>query len=439
MRTSARQHLFGNNCSSGRELDSIQQLSPRLTANTAYNTHCHAEVDFDNNVSLERQSSDNSCCAPCSSDNTHFSLDNNSDNTSADSVLHKPQEFFYDDPSSDQDIDELSDSDNECMSDQSVEFSDDSSAESFLQSEAGSELSDPELSDDEVISDDEDKNVYSQIELNALCFVSYFLRHNSSGIAIKDLLNLLQVLCPESSQFKDITYDKIMSLAGNTNCKVVDYCHICNRAFPEDPDVFRCETNRCTGLRYKGEVTAQQKAGRQTRNSFVLADVEKQLQFILERKGVWSSIQNTKCRISQSGACTEVTDISDGQFYRSLCRPGHFLSNPNTVSALFNTDGIPLYNSSNVKLWPVFLAINELPPSCRFARENMILAAIWQGKDKPPFHQYMCAFGEQMSKLYEIGVQVKPFNSAEVLNVRLGVFVATMDLQAELCSEYDNA
>ncbi|XP_060578738.1 uncharacterized protein LOC132735764, partial [Ruditapes philippinarum] len=237
VRTSARQHLFGNNCSSGRELDSIQQLSPRLTANTAYNTHCHAEVDFDN-VSLERQSSDNSCCAPCSSDNTHFSLDNNSDNTSADSVLHKPQEFFYDDLTSDQHIDDFSDSDNECMSDQSVEFSDDSSAESFLQSEAGSELSDLELSDDNVISDDEDKNVYSQIELNALCFVSYFLRHNSSGIAIKDLLNLLQVLCPESSQFKDITYDRIMSLAGNTNCKVVDYCHICNRAFPEDPDVF---------------------------------------------------------------------------------------------------------------------------------------------------------------------------------------------------------
>ena len=67
-----------------------------------------------------------------------------------------------------------------------------------------------------------------------------------------------------------------------------------------------------------------------------------------------------------------------------------------------------MYNSSNVKLWPVFLAINELNPSSRFARENMILAAIWQGKNKPPFSQYMAAFGEEMVPLYYEGFSIHP-------------------------------
>ncbi|VDI83192.1 Hypothetical predicted protein [Mytilus galloprovincialis] len=74
---------------------------------------------------------------------------------------------------------------------------------------------------------------------------------------------------------------------------------------------------------------------------------------------------------------------------------------------------------------------NELPLSSGFSRENMILAAICQGKDKPPFSQYMCAFGEQMCKLYVDGMNIKPFGSNASLDVRLAVFVGTMDLQAK--------
>jgi hypothetical protein len=42
---SARQHLFGNNCSQSQELDGIQQLSPRLSAATDYSPQFTSEVD----------------------------------------------------------------------------------------------------------------------------------------------------------------------------------------------------------------------------------------------------------------------------------------------------------------------------------------------------------------------------------------------------------
>lgn len=324
---------------------------------------------------------------------------------------------------------DVSDTESDVSTEKSDVFTESSDVDS---SEEDSDLILPDCDmTDEFSHESSDHCLYSETELNALCLVSYVLRHNSSGIAIQDLLDLLRILCPASSQFKEITYDKVMSIAGQANCKAIDYCSICGQRFPEDPDIFRCTTESCTGFRYKGNLHAQQKADRQAKNSFIIADVEKQIQYILERKGSWENIQCTKMRIAKNPACSSKTDISDGKFYRMLCQPGQFLDSLNNISALFNTDGINLYSSSNVKLWPIFLAINELAPSSRFSRENMILAAIWQGKDKPPFGQYMCAFGEKMCSLYKDGIIVKPYGAIESLKVRLAVFVSTMDLQAK--------
>ena len=49
------------------------------------------------------------------------------------------------------------------------------------------------------------------------------------------------------------------------------------------------------------------------------------------------------------------------------------------ITLTMNTDGVPLYNSSSVSLWPVFLEINELPPSERSLIQNMIIWGLWQG------------------------------------------------------------
>ena len=55
------------------------------------------------------------------------------------------------------------------------------------------------------------------------------------------------------------------------------------------------------------------------------------------------------------------------QNIRNLSKMEDFL--PMKITLLFNTDGIPLYKSSKVNIWPVFLAINELPPEERFAKK----------------------------------------------------------------------
>ncbi len=102
------------------------------------------------------------------------------------------------------------------------------------------------------------------------------------------------------------------------------------------------------------------------------------------------------------------------------------------MSAIFNTDGVPSYSSSGTKLWPIFLALHELPPAVRFAKGNMILAGLWQGKGNPPFFQYMAEFGEEMFRLFTRGIVISPPDVlGKSVPVRLGMFLGIMDLQAK--------
>lgn len=78
--------------------------------------------------------------------------------------------------------------------------------------------------------------------------------------------------------------------------------------------------------------------------------------------GVWQVFQETKSRPRTS----EIKDITDGEEYRKQCQPGVFLADPNNFSLIFNTDGIPLFKSSGVRIWPIYLAVNELPPCKRY-------------------------------------------------------------------------
>lgn len=63
-----------------------------------------------------------------------------------------------------------------------------------------------------------------------------------------------------------------------------------------------------------------------------------------------------------------VTYMMGGYNYAEHSSPGGFLNkttNPANLSFMINTDGVALFRSSNKDIWPIFLTINELPPSVR--------------------------------------------------------------------------
>lgn len=69
-------------------------------------------------------------------------------------------------------------------------------------------------------------------------------------------------------------------------------------------------------------------------------------------------------RVGGGDGC--IHDIYDGSEYRKRVQSG-FLSSVSNVSLLMNTDGV---QSSKREVWPIWLAINELPPNLRFISDN---------------------------------------------------------------------
>ena len=68
---------------------------------------------------------------------------------------------------------------------------------------------------------------------------------------------------------------------------------------------------------------------------------------------------NFAARLSSSSG---VSDVYDGLKYKRQV----FLKNCNNISFIVNADGVAIFRSSKKSLWPVWLVVNELPPSERY-------------------------------------------------------------------------
>ena len=73
-------------------------------------------------------------------------------------------------------------------------------------------------------------------------------------------------------------------------------------------------------------------------------------------------------KYKRSTSTYEIRDVYDGLKYSVHCQPGQFLcqeTNPANVSFILNKDGFAIFRSSSTDIWPVFIAVNELPSDVR--------------------------------------------------------------------------
>ena len=70
-----------------------------------------------------------------------------------------------------------------------------------------------------------------------------------------------------------------------------------------------------------------------------------------------------------------INDVKDGLLYNSFkfANP-----NDNVYSLTMNTDGISLCDKSNLSIWPVFFAINEISIESRYYIDNVISVMYYQ-------------------------------------------------------------
>ena len=120
------------------------------------------------------------------------------------------------------------------------------------------------------------------------------------------------------------------------------------------------------------------------------------------------------------------TDIYDGRVYQQHVASG-FLSQRDNISMIFNTDGVPVFRSSNFAFWPQYLLINELPSKIRYtcstcklcymhvryaflciraAKENRLLAGLWYGAIKPEMTLFLKPMAKALQRLHTEGTSL---------------------------------
>ena len=76
-------------------------------------------------------------------------------------------------------------------------------------------------------------------------------------------------------------------------------------------------------------------------------------------------------------------DIWDAQILKELYNKGEFFYRKHHIALALSVDGVALYKSSSITLYPVLIVILNLPPNIRMNAENMILAGLYVGPKKP--------------------------------------------------------
>ena len=94
-----------------------------------------------------------------------------------------------------------------------------------------------------------------------------------------------------------------------------------------------------------------------------------------------------------------------------------------------STDGIPMFKSASVSLWPVSFVILNLPPAVRMNSENIVLPGFWIGS-KPPMKYLLGPIVENLNALSSSGLEIKT-STTSLCIVYFKLVLATFDLPAK--------
>ena len=143
---------------------------------------------------------------------------------------------------------------------------------------------------------------------------------------------------------------------------------------------------------------------------------------------------------SQSSTGSEtLQDVWDGSALRPLCSRGRFFSSADNLALSLSTDGVPMFKSSPVSIWPVYLVILNLPAHMRMNSENVILCGLWLGPTKPIINLLLKPIASLLNMLSTLGMKVKTSLGYSTIRARLvmGVFDLPA-MAAVLCAKQYN-
>ena len=207
-----------------------------------------------------------------------------------------------------------------------------------------------------------------------LLIALFITKHNLVSDAVQQLLNIFAYILPPENKVCSTVYAYKMYFKDLKNPLRYHYfCPHCLGCVADKTSV-ECSYNFC------------RKSFRGVKLPYFLEiPVTEQIKSFFLQRGFFSSIQG---RFKKVKHVKTYEDIYDGELYTNLFGNNGPLSKPENISFGLNTDGAPVFKSSNVSIWPLMMTINELDLKQRMKSENMLLAGLWFGNQKPA----MCTF-----------------------------------------------
>lgn len=243
-----------------------------------------------------------------------------------------------------------------------------------------------------------------------IVILSLLIRYQLTGSCLASILEVIAMHCIQPNLCKKTLYF-FKKFFRNIGVPLVRhyYCSKCLKKLPS-------RSSKCTKCKkFKGI------------SYLIEIPLLTQLQVFFKRPGFFASLSHRFTRKKQNEDNLE--DIYDGKIYKKLSKNGNILSSVNNISLMWNTDGVPLFKSSKISIWPFYFTINELPFAERIKKENMILAGLWFGPSKPSPNLFLQFLQESLQKLYN-GVNFTIHGKTNKVKVRGIVICGTCDSPA---------
>ncbi|XP_056009246.1 uncharacterized protein LOC130046297 isoform X1 [Ostrea edulis] len=223
-----------------------------------------------------------------------------------------------------------------------------------------------------------------------LLFTSFCMKHNISSDVILQLLNIFSYVLPSGHSLCTSLYDYKKFFVNLKNPLIKHfYCPYC-LGYLHSCTEQECPYDFCGKLISENEIMY-----------FLEMPVDSQLRNLFSQQGFYEKLNH---RFQRENIQEKYGDVYDGELYRSYSENGGPLSQQENVSFTFNTDGAPVFKSSKISVWPIFLVVNELPYKLRMLKENMLMAGLWFGPCKPAMGTFLSPFLDCFKRLHD-GIQ----------------------------------
>ena len=123
---------------------------------------------------------------------------------------------------------------------------------------------------------------------------------------------------------------------------------------------------------------------------------------------------------------------------QKLRAPGRFFSSSFNLAVSLCTDGVEIFKSSPVGVWPVYLVILNLPARIRMKAENIIFCGLWVGPGKPPVTPVGTNY-ESLRSLKTSGIQIRTLAGLSTIRAKLvmGIFDLPAKASALCVKQYN--